>query len=398
MGTVPNVGLMAQKAEEYGSHDKTFEIAGDGTVRVVDAAGKTLHRARRRGRRHLAHVPGQGRAGPRLGQAGRDPRPRHRRAGGVLARREPRPRRPAHREGRTLPERPRHRRPRDPHHVAGGGDAASRSSASQGGKDTISVTGNVLRDYLTDLFPILEVGTSAKMLSIVPLMNGGGLFETGAGGSAPKHVQQFEAENHLRWDSLGEFLALAVSLEHLGRALRQRRARRLLGRDARRGHRQAPARAQVAVAQGAASSTTAAATSTSRCTGPRRWPRRPTTPSCAIGSRRSPRRWPRPRRRSSPSSTRSRASPWTSAATTSRTPSSPTRRCGRAPRSTPSSTPCEQGALSARDPARAGRDGAPLSAALPPARQRAGPGHSRRFPGAQGARGAAAAGRAGGVW
>ena len=120
---------------------------------------------------------------------------------------------------------------------------------AQRGEDTISVTGNVLRDYLTDLFPILELGTSAKMLSIVPLMNGGGLFETGAGGSAPKHVQQFVKENHLRWDSLGEFLALAVSLEFLADKTDNPRAR-LLGRDARRGHRAAAGERQVAVAQG----------------------------------------------------------------------------------------------------------------------------------------------------
>ena len=116
------------------------------------------------------------------------------------------------------------------------------------GKDTISVTGNVLRDYLTDLFPILEVGTSAKMLSIVPLMNGGGLFETGAGGSAPKHVQQFEKENHLRWDSLGEFLALAASLEHPLRAVRGAQAR--CSADPGQGHHQLPAQRQVALAQG----------------------------------------------------------------------------------------------------------------------------------------------------
>ena len=146
------------------------------------------------------------------------------------------------------------------------------------GEDTISVTGNVLRDYLTDLFPILELGTSAKMLSIVPLMNGGGLFETGAGGSAPKHVQQFVKENHLRWDSLGEFLALAVSFEHLASHHRQP-AGPDPGRHPRPGHRHAARRGQVAVAQGSARSTTAAATSTWPATGPRRWPARPTTPS-----------------------------------------------------------------------------------------------------------------------
>ncbi|WP_433275823.1 NADP-dependent isocitrate dehydrogenase [Pseudonocardia xinjiangensis] len=214
MGTVPNVGLMAQKAEEYGSHDKTFEIAAAGTVRVVDAAGTTLlehevaegdvwracqtkdapirnwvqlavSRARATGapavfwldetRGHDAEVIGKVRT--------------------YLAEEDT--------DGLTVEILP----------VA----EATRYTLerTKRGEDTISVTGNVLRDYLTDLFPIMELGTSAKMLSIVPLMNGGGLFETGAGGSAPKHVQQLVRENHLRWDSLGEFLALAVSLEFL---------------------------------------------------------------------------------------------------------------------------------------------------------------------------------------
>jgi monomeric type NADP-dependent isocitrate dehydrogenase len=145
------------------------------------------------------------------------------------------------------------------------------------GEDTISVTGNVLRDYLTDLFPILELGTSAKMLSIVPLMNGGGLFETGAGGSAPKHVQQLLKENHLRWDSLGEFLALAVSFEHLANTTDNARAQVL----AKTPWTAPPARSCWRTSPRAASrraSTTAAATSTWRCTGPRNWPSRPTTP------------------------------------------------------------------------------------------------------------------------
>jgi isocitrate dehydrogenase len=215
MGTTPNVGLMAQKAEEYGSHDKTFEIAAAGTVRVVDAAtGATLlehevaegdvwrscqtkdapirnwvqlavSRARATGvpavfwldetRSHDAQVVAKVRT--------------------YLADEDT--------DGLTIEILP----------VA----EATRYTLGRAkrGEDTISVTGNVLRDYLTDLFPILELGTSAKMLSIVPLMNGGGLFETGAGGSAPKHVQQLAKENHLRWDSLGEFLALAVSFEFL---------------------------------------------------------------------------------------------------------------------------------------------------------------------------------------
>ncbi|MBC8091666.1 MAG: NADP-dependent isocitrate dehydrogenase, partial [Pseudonocardia sp.] len=214
MGTTPNVGLMAQKAEEYGSHDKTFEITSPGTVRVVDADGGTLiehevaagdvwracqtkdapvrnwvelavSRARATGvpavfwldetRGHDAEVLKKVRA--QLAELDTD--------------------------GLTI----------EIMDVA----AATRYTLDRArrGEDTISVTGNVLRDYLTDLFPIMELGTSAKMLSIVPLMNGGGLFETGAGGSAPKHVQQLVKENHLRWDSLGEFLALAVSLEFL---------------------------------------------------------------------------------------------------------------------------------------------------------------------------------------
>ncbi len=214
MGTTPNVGLMAQKAEEYGSHDKTFEISAPGSVRVVNRAGETLmehevdagdiwrmcqtkdapiqdwvalavRRARATGspavfwldetRAHDAQVLAKVR--PALEQLDTD--------------------------GLQIEVLP----------VA---EAARFTlERARAGEDTISVTGNVLRDYLTDLFPILELGTSAKMLSVVPLMNGGGLFETGAGGSAPKHVQQFVKENHLRWDSLGEFLALAESLEML---------------------------------------------------------------------------------------------------------------------------------------------------------------------------------------
>ena len=178
---------------------------------------------------------------------------------------------------------------------------------ARAGQDTISVTGNVLRDYLTDLFPILELGTSAKMLSIVPLMNGGGLFETGAGGSAPKHVQQFTRENHLRWDSLGEFLALAVSLELLADHDDNPRAR-LLGQTLDRAtgrcwRRAAPRRAR------SVSSTTAAATSTWPCTGPRSWPARARTPSWPSASRRWPSAWRPMRRRSSPSWPRSRAAP-----------------------------------------------------------------------------------------
>ena len=140
------------------------------------------------------------------------------------------------------------------------------------------MTGNVLRDYLTDLFPIMELGTSAKMLSIVPLMAGGGLFETGAGGSAPKHVQQFVEENHLRWDSLGEFLALAASLEHLGKTYDNARAQ-AAGRGPGQGQRRASWTRTARRRARSASWTTAAAISTWPCTGPRPWPTRTTTPT-----------------------------------------------------------------------------------------------------------------------
>ena len=227
MGTVPNVGLMAQKAEEYGSHDKTFELPAAGTVRVSDDSGAVVMefaveagdiwrmcqvkdapirdwvklavtRARATGwpavfwldanRAHDAQLIAK--VNQYLGDHDTD--------GLQIEIMSP---------------------------VEATKFTLSRCKA---GQDTISVTGNVLRDYLTDLFPILELGTSAKMLSIVPLMNGGGLFETGAGGSAPKHVQQFNQENHLRWDSLGEFLALAVSLEHLSEVNENSKAK-LLG-------------------------------------------------------------------------------------------------------------------------------------------------------------------------
>lgn len=223
MGSVPNVGLMAQKAEEYGSHDKTFEIASDGKVSVVDSDGNTL----------LEHSVQQGDIW-RMCQAKDAPiqdwvklavsRARLSNIPAVFWLNEQR----AH-DAEIIKKVNQYL----PQHDTGGleihimsPEAATRFSLDRikQGKDTISVTGNVLRDYLTDLFPILELGTSAKMLSIVPLMNGGGLFETGAGGSAPKHVQQFEKENHLRWDSLGEFLALAASLEHLANVTGNNRA------------------------------------------------------------------------------------------------------------------------------------------------------------------------------
>jgi len=215
MGTVPNVGLMAQKAEEYGSHDKTFEIKSEGTVQVVDANGTVL----------IEHTVEAGDIW-RMCQTKDAPikdwvklavnRAKATQVPAIFWLNEDR----AH-DAELIKKVNVYLKDHD----TNGLDIqimspveATRFSLGRikEGKDTISVTGNVLRDYNTDLFPILELGTSAKMLSIVPLMNGGGLFETGAGGSAPKHVQQFNKEGHLRWDSLGEFLALAVSLEHLG--------------------------------------------------------------------------------------------------------------------------------------------------------------------------------------
>ncbi len=224
MGTVPNVGLMAQKAEEYGSHDKTFESPGTGTIRVVDESGNNL----------IEHNVEQGDIW-RMCQVKDAPirdwvklavsRARATGSPAIFWLDADR----AHdlqlikKVNTYLGD-----------HDTDGLDIRTMAPAAateytlkrlKAGEETISVTGNVLRDYLTDLFPILEVGTSAKMLSIVPLMNGGGLFETGAGGSAPKHVQQFVAENHLRWDSLGEFLALAVSLEHLAESKNNAKAK-----------------------------------------------------------------------------------------------------------------------------------------------------------------------------
>jgi isocitrate dehydrogenase len=224
MGSVPNVGLMAQAAEEYGSHDKTFEIPTTGTVRVVDESGEAL----------LEHAVSAGdiwrmcqtkdvpvrdwvKLAVTRARATGDPAIFWLDAGrahdaNLIAKVED-----------YLPE-----------HDTEGLDISVKSPVDaiavsleriRKGQDTISVTGNVLRDYLTDLFPILELGTSAKMLSVVPLINGGGLFETGAGGSAPKHVQQLVRENHLRWDSLGEFLALAESFAHLGETTDNARAR-----------------------------------------------------------------------------------------------------------------------------------------------------------------------------
>ena len=214
MGSIPNVGLMAQKAEEYGSHDTTFEIAAPGLVRVVAADGSTLfeHRVGEGDVWRLCRVKdGPIRDWVKLAVS-------RARATGAPAVFWLNKERPHDREliAKVKPYLETHDLTGLEFHIMAPADACRFGlERMKKGEDTISVTGNVLRDYLTDLFPILELGTSAKMLSIVPLMNGGGLFETGAGGSAPKHVQQFEKENYLRWDSLGEFLALAASLEHL---------------------------------------------------------------------------------------------------------------------------------------------------------------------------------------
>lgn len=215
MGTVPNVGLMAQKAEEYGSHDKTFELEEDGTVRVIDDAGNVL----------LSHDVEKGDIW-RMCQAKDLPIQDWVKLALTRARASGMPAifwldaERAH-DASMISKVEKYLKDHDTEGLdirIMSPDQAIRFTMERliRGQDTISVTGNVLRDYLTDLFPILELGTSAKMLSVVPLMSGGGLFETGAGGSAPKHVQQFMEENHLRWDSLGEFLAFAVSLEDLG--------------------------------------------------------------------------------------------------------------------------------------------------------------------------------------
>ena len=223
MGSVPNVGLMAQKAEEYGSHDKTFEIAADGVVRVVDAAGTVLLEQKveagdifRACQTKDAPIQDWVKLAVTRARLSNTPAifwlDRHR----------------AH-DAQIIAKVEKYLKDHD----TKGLDISIKTPEEaiavsleriRKGQDTISVTGNVLRDYLTDLFPILELGTSAKMLSIVPLMAGGGLFETGAGGSAPKHVQQFQEEGYLRWDSLGEFLALGVSLEHLAQTFNNAKA------------------------------------------------------------------------------------------------------------------------------------------------------------------------------
>ncbi len=223
MGSVPNVGLMAQKAEEYGSHDKTFQMPADGTVVVTDDSGQTV----------FSHTVEAGDIW-RMCQTKDAPIQDWVKLAVTRARDSGAPAlfwldaNRAH-DAQLIKKVETYLKDHDTAgldiRILAPVDAMKVSlERIRKGEDTISVTGNVLRDYLTDLFPIMELGTSAKMLSIVPLMNGGGLFETGAGGSAPKHVQQFLEENHLRWDSLGEFLALAASLEHLGSTFGNARA------------------------------------------------------------------------------------------------------------------------------------------------------------------------------
>jgi isocitrate dehydrogenase len=223
LGSVPNVGLMAQAAEEYGSHDKTFEIPAAGVIRVVDRAGTTL----------IEHRVGAGDIW-RMCQTKDLPirdwvklavtRARITGAPAVFWLDETRPH-DANLIAKVRAELPEHDTSGLQIEFMAPVDAMRFSlERIRTGQDTISVTGNVLRDYLTDLFPIMELGTSAKMLSIVPLLAGGAMFETGAGGSAPKHVEQLLKENYLRWDSLGEFLALAASLDHLARTSDNARA------------------------------------------------------------------------------------------------------------------------------------------------------------------------------
>ncbi len=223
MGSVPNVGLMAQKAQEYGSHDKTFEAPGNGTIRLIDGSGSVLHQQDvETGDIFRAcivkDIPIQDWVKLAVNRARASSTPV------VFWLNKDR----AH-DAQIIEKVNRYLKDHDTNgldiQIMAPVDAMKHSlKRAKEGKDTISATGNVLRDYLTDLFPILELGTSAKMLSIVPLINGGGLFETGAGGSAPKHVQQFVKEGHLRWDSLGEFLALSESFAHLSRFKNNKKA------------------------------------------------------------------------------------------------------------------------------------------------------------------------------
>ena len=317
MGTVPNVGLMAQKAEEYGSHDMTFEIPEDGVANIVDiATGEVLlmqnvetgdiwrmcvtKDAAIRDWVKLAVTRARNSGLPVVFWL--DPYRPH--------------------ENELIKKVNTYLKDHDTE----GLDIQIMSQVRAmrytlervvRGLDTVAATGNIMRDYLTDLFPILELGTSAKMLSIVPLMAGGGMYETGAGGSAPKHVKQLVEENHLRWDSLGEFLALAASLEDLGTKTGNKRATLLATTlDAATGKLLDVIRVRRARP---VSSITVAASSISPCTGRRNSPRRPRIRSWPNTSPHWPRRCPRTKTPSWPNSTRRRASRWTSVATTPRT-------------------------------------------------------------------------------
>ena len=296
MGTVPNVGLMAQKAEEYGSHDKTFEIPADGTVRVVAEDGKVLlERPVEQGdifrMCEVRDAPIQ----DWVKLAVRRARLTNTPAVFWLDKNR------AH-DAQVIAKVEKYLKDHDTKgldiRILAPVDAMKFSlERIRKGQDTISVTGNVLRDYLTDLFPIMELGTSAKMLSIVPLLAGGGLFETGAGGSAPKHVQQFQEEGYLRWDSLGEFLALGASLEHLAQTYKNAKAQ-VLAETLDTPSASSSSSTAIPRAR-SAKSTIAAAISIWPCTGRRRWPRRPRTRSCRPASS----RWPRRSRRTKPRST-----------------------------------------------------------------------------------------------
>ena len=228
MGSVPNVGLMAQKAEEYGSHDKTFQMASSGRVDVIDEAGEVVM-SQKVGAGDLfrmcqvkdAPIQDWVKLAVNRARATGDP---------AVFWLDANRAHDAELIAKVNAYLPNHDADGLELHIMAPAEATTFSlERIVKGLNTISVTGNVLRDYLTDLFPILEVGTSAKMLSIVPLMNGGGLFETGAGGSAPKHVQQLVAENYLRWDSLGEFMALVPSLEHIASSTDNANAQVLAG-------------------------------------------------------------------------------------------------------------------------------------------------------------------------
>ena len=318
MGSVPNVGLMAQAAEEYGSHDKTFEIPADGTVRVVDGSGAAL----------LEHAVSAGdiwRACQTKDVPIRDwvklavTRARATGTPAIFWLDADR----AH-DANLITKVNEYLTEHDTDgltiEIMKPTDAIAYSLGRiRKGEDTISVTGNVLRDYLTDLFPILELGTSAKMLSVVPLINGGGLFETGAGGSAPKHVQQLVKENYLRWDSLGEFLALAVSFEHLADVTDNARAR-VLGETLDRATGHPARREQGPGPQGRTDRQPRQPRVARALLGPGARRSRPTTPRWPRRSR----RWRRRCRTTSPRSPRSSSTPRatrsTSAATTAPTP------------------------------------------------------------------------------